>query len=41
MIQVAHSSTEIPLPEIGRKDLVDIDAGTAEDDARVGRGDNN
>src|SRR3954465_14726264 len=36
----ADSSTEVPLSEIGRKNLVDIDTDTAEDDTRVGRGDN-
>jgi len=30
---------EVPLPEIGGKDLVDVDEGSAEEDTRVGRGD--
>jgi hypothetical protein len=37
-LQVKSSPVEIPLPEIGREDLVDIDADTAQDDTRVGRG---
>ena len=34
-----RASIEVPLPEIGRKDLVHIHVGTAQRDTRVGRAD--
>src|SRR3954466_5760347 len=33
------SSTQVPLPEVGCKDIVDIQADAADHDTRVGRGD--